>query len=367
MNDWLAALNDRLLEGKPTVRVVVANVIGSAPREIGATMLIGETTTEGTIGGGHLEWKAIEIARSMLAQPQRAPLHVERLLLGAMLGQCCGGAVELWLERYDMAASDIIASALAQRGKNLLLLTTRRSTPQRRLIDRDELLALNLVLPRHFDSTGVALLRAGNDISALVERIDVPHKQLWLFGAGHVGKALVKILADLPLRITWIDGRQDMFARDLPCNVTTLCTECPNDAVNSAPADAWYLVLTHNHDLDYAICRAVLTRNDFAWLGLIGSQTKSTHFRNRLQRHGINADVIERVTCPIGLPSMSSKLPAAIAVSVAAQLIGLFEQSNSTSNFNYGNSSNKSPFQEASNGAMQAQSLQRSHLPGSYA
>jgi xanthine dehydrogenase accessory factor len=396
MNDWLVALHEWLQTGKPCVRVVVANVIGSAPREMGASMLVGADTAAGSIGGGHLEWKAIEIAREMLA-PQSsltstrpAPIRVERILLGAMLGQCCGGAVELWLEHFDAAAADVIANTLSQRGKGLLLLTrstltSSAPTHERYVIDRDYVAAFDPTLPAHvdtasFDTAGVALLHAHNGTTALVERIDLPHKELWLFGAGHVGKALVKILADMPLRITWVDSRKDMFAPRLPHNIVPLCTEYPLDVVRTAPRDAWYLVMTHSHDLDYEICRAVLMRDDFAWLGLIGSHTKATHFRNRLQRHGIDSDTIVRMICPIGLPSVSSKLPTAIAVSVAAQLIGLFEQCNfgsfqelnvartrthnNTASRNTSRNAIKKSADEAPSRSRQTQLLHNSHPPG---
>ena len=172
----------------------------------------------------------------------------------------------------------------------------------------------------------MALLRQADDTAALIERIDPAHEELWLFGAGHVGKALVKVLADLSLRITWVDNREDMFPPSVSANVTTLLTDDPADAVRSAPSDAWFLVLTHSHDLDYDICCAILSRSDIAWLGLIGSKTKATRFTQRFRRHGIIEKSLQKLTCPIGLPSVTSKLPAAIALSVATQLLGMIEQ-----------------------------------------
>ena len=122
MNNWLTTLYPNLLAGTPMVRVVVATVRGSAPREPGATMLVGMdrvngTRIEGTIGGGHLEWKAIEIARTMLAQPDMPASRMDRFALGATLGQCCGGAVELWFERYEVSAAGFVADVLKQRGR----------------------------------------------------------------------------------------------------------------------------------------------------------------------------------------------------------------------------------------------------------
>ena len=344
MIDWLPALQRRLRSGETIVRVVVANVIGSTPREAGAVMLVGAPqvtqvtqvtqvkNVDGSIGGGTLELNAIELARSLLAQPDAAT-RVERLVLGAMLGQCCGGALELWFERYEPAAADFVEEMLHARDRDArhsdarLLLTTPGPVPLRQLVYRDQLPMLGLALPEHFERTGIALQRAPNAAAVLLERIAVKHEELWLFGAGHVGRALVRVLADLPLRVRWIDSRAEMLNTALPENVSAMHADDPIALIDSAPRGTWFLVMTHDHQLDYALCAAICARDDFAWLGLIGSQTKATHFRGRLKRDGIDAAAIARMTCPIGLPSLKSKLPAAIAVSVAAQLLVLIEQS----------------------------------------
>jgi xanthine dehydrogenase accessory factor len=320
MKNWLATLNEVLLSGTPTVRVVMANVRGSAPREAGATMLVSADRIEGTRGGGHLEWKAIGIARDMLARPELPTAHVDRFTLGATLGQCCGGVVELWFERYDTSAKGFVTDALAQSGHGSLMLTSLGQTSQRQLLGV-EYLPEDLTLPAIFSETGIAMLRGADDAMLLVQRIYPMQDELWLFGAGHVGKALMKVLADLPLRITWVDSRDNIFPPQVEPGVTVLCTDDPAEAARNAPSEALFLMLTHSHDLDFDICRAILSRESFAWAGLIGSHTKATRFTRRLRNMGFSAESVARIVCPIGVPGINSKLPAALAIAVAAQLL----------------------------------------------
>ena len=134
-----------------------------------------------------------------------------------------------------------------------------------------------------------------------------------LFGAGHVGKALVRMLGELPCRITWVDSRAEQFPRDPPPNVTIECAETPQYAVDRAPARAAFLVMTHSHALDLTLCERILRRNDFAYFGLIGSATKRAKFTRRFKARGLSDDVIERMVCPIGIPELSGKHPGEIA------------------------------------------------------
>jgi xanthine dehydrogenase accessory factor len=311
MSDWLAALVDRLAHEEAVVRVVVSAVRGSAPREPGACMLVGASQVDGTIGGGHLEWKALEIARGMLQPGADESPRVDRFVLGATLGQCCGGAVELWFERIAAAHRDFFLDALAQRrsGAALAIATPRElgTRAPRALIAADP---------------GDPRARlAGPDRDILVERIDTGHVPLLLFGAGHVGRAIARVLAELPFDVTWVDERAEEFPASLPDNVTPLASDSPVDEVARAPRDAMYLVLTHRHDLDFDLCRAILRRGDFRWAGLIGSSAKAASFRKRLARQGVAPDRIARLTSPIGVRGIASKAPAAIAIGVAAQLL----------------------------------------------
>lgn len=311
MNDWLPALVRTLDRDEALVRVVVSAVRGSTPREPGACMLVGRSHFEGTIGGGHLEWKALAAARNLLDAPPDCELRRDRFVLGAALGQCCGGVVELWFERVAPGERDFFAAALAQRrtGAPVAIATSwnKGSPVQRRL---QEVAA---------DAPRAALLRSDGDV--LVERIDCDRTPVWLFGAGHVGQALVRALAGLPFDVTWVDERAGIFPASLPDNAQVLVSDDPVGEVAAVPPGTIYLVLTHRHDLDFELCRAILARGDFRWAGVIGSATKAASFRGRLARAGIDGERIARLVSPIGIKGIGSKAPAAIAVAVAAQLL----------------------------------------------
>lgn len=337
MNRWIASLRATLLDGEPAVRVSVAAVKGSAPREPGACMLVRASGFEGSIGGGHLELKAIGIARDMLAQSAGTRARLDRFALGATLGQCCGGAVNLWFDRYD--ASDLpFLNAVAdarERGPAVVATTMSPDGPARRALHtperdpgsvHDVALAAERLLHAPPGAPRALLLPASGDRApALLERADSPHAQLWLFGAGHVGRALVGVFADLPFDVTWVDSRPDAFPSSAPSNVAMRVEASPVEAAARAPAGAWFLVMTHSHDLDYDLCTAILRRDDHAWAGLIGSETKATCFAVRFAREGIAPQAIARLTSPIGSRTIRSKLPGAIAVSVAAQLLEQLE------------------------------------------
>jgi xanthine/CO dehydrogenase XdhC/CoxF family maturation factor len=154
-----------------------------------------------------------------------------------------------------------------------------------------------------------------------IERLDDEFPAVWLYGAGHVGQALARILAELPLRLTWIDSRAELFPETLSRGVRFLHDADSVATMSEAPVGAYFVVMSHSHPLDFALCHALLERNDFAWLGLIGSASKAARFRSRLRRAGLGADVIGKLVCPIGVDGIESKWPAAIAVAVAAQLM----------------------------------------------
>lgn len=251
---WLAA-------GTPAIVVEVTEALGSAPREAGTRMLVSARGCEGTIGGGHLELKAIERARRLLASGEAGPQSAH-YPLGPALGQCCGGAVTLGFSVLDARA--VAAWPLA-----------------------------------------------------------APRFHLQLYGAGHVGRAIVRALAPLNVRIDWIDERDDEFPPDdaLPSHTRKLAVDAVEAEVREAPRGAFYLVLTHRHDLDLRIAEAILRRGDFAFFGLIGSATKRARFIHRFEAMGIAAETIARMTCPIGLPGLAGKEPEVIAAGVTAQLL----------------------------------------------
>ncbi|MEP6827414.1 MAG: xanthine dehydrogenase accessory protein XdhC [Aestuariivirga sp.] len=238
------------------VMVTVTNAEGSTPREEGAQMLVTARGYHGTIGGGTLEWLAMAEAQSLLGKSYS--IRTLTKSLGPDLGQCCGGRMTLRLESFTMA-----------------------------------------------DIEDVEQHAALSD--------DVTHLNLW--GAGHVGRALVMALAPLPFEITWWDVRDNAFPSAVPENVTCRL---------GAPQDmdpGLVLVMTHSHALDFDIVDFALRHPHFPQIGLIGSDTKAARFRKRLVEAGHGSDALSRLTSPIGSKSIRSKLPAAIAASVAVQLL----------------------------------------------
>ena len=286
-------------------------------------MLVGPSELVGTIGGGEMEWQALAAARALLAQPA-VPARTQRMVLGADLGQCCGGVVELWLERYTRADLTVLRAAgeAARRGPVLLRSRLAGSHIERELIGDAGLgsEADGMLRSRRALATPRLHCDAADQIS-LLERLDDDLPPLWLFGAGYVGQALARIATELPLRLTWIDSRAELFPVQTDQSIQILCSADPVASLAAAPSAACYIVLTHSHPLDYRLCRAILARGDFAWLGLIGSTSKAARFRSRLRRDGVPAERIARLVCPIGLAGIVSKWPAAIAVGVAAQLM----------------------------------------------
>ena len=146
---------------------------------------------------------------------------------------------------------------------------------------------------------------------------------LLLFGAGHVGKEVVKVLDGLPVRARWIDERVGEFPTTLPANAEKIVTSAPTAEIRDAPAGSYILIMTHSHDLDYDLVKAALQRGDFAYLGLIGSKTKRAKFEKRLRVEGISDDMLSRLVCPIGIEGVTGKHPREIAIAVAAELLQL--------------------------------------------
>lgn len=303
--DWLAALSAQLAAGDDVVLVTVARTQGSAPREAGTAMLVGAATTALTIGGGHLEWQATAQARRLLAGDTRRPEMI-RYNLGARLGQCCGGVV--WLLYECVAASTRPQWLDRQRG------VERGESLQRHLTHDDQASIWTLA---HGHGTR---LQGTADRWEFVQDIAAAAFPVYLFGAGHVAQALVRQLLPLGATLTWIDSRADAFAEVDTTGVQTLVCDAPESEVDSAPPGTFFVLMTHSHALDFALCQAVFGRHDFAYFGLIGSHSKRSSFEHRLLDRGLPRERLAELTCPIGIAGIVSKLPAAIALAVAAEL-----------------------------------------------
>ncbi len=335
MSSWLKALQAAATRKENCVLVTVAGIQGSTPREEGARMVFTATQQFDTIGGGHLEWRAAETARAMLADhdSKRRLTHIERIALGPSLGQCCGGVVFLAFEIIDEKAANMLAGLAACRkdGVNVWRAVPLESSDPSLLYEIDGSCreantadnGLHAGMFRIASNTHIARDTRGR--RWLLDLCSARLPQVVLFGAGHVGTALVRMLGMLPCRILWVDEREDMFPSDLPAQVTIDATDVPNAVVSKAEPGAYFLVMTHSHSLDQQLTEQILRRDDVAWFGLIGSHTKRKQFEHRLQDRGITVEQLNKMTCPIGIPGIYGKEPASIAVAVVAQLMQLWE------------------------------------------
>lgn len=303
------ALAAALAVAPRVVRVVLAEVKGSSPREVGAAMLVWPGGQSGTIGGGALEYAAAEGARAMLAAGEA--LRFERVPLGPALGQCCGGAVALLSEVYEAVPEGaVIARPVMTAVSGAMIARGRGGAPMPLAVKRV------LVAQRGEGVAPVAQLVQG----WFIEPVAQPSRQVWVWGAGHVGRALVAVLAPLPdLAITWVDTAPERFPETIPPSVTAVSVADPAALVAHAPKDAEHLVLTYSHALDLELCHRILAHG-FARLGVIGSATKAARFRARLHDLGHLLTEIQRIACPIGDTSLG-KHPQAIALGVATELL----------------------------------------------
>jgi xanthine dehydrogenase accessory factor len=328
MEDWLtAALR------APAVLVTVAIVEGSVPREPGAKMLVTADGFAGTIGGGHLEHRAIGIARAMLEEGRDCTL--ERFALGPSLGQCCGGVAHLAFERVDREQVALVHERRDEDTTRVLaldvtgMLPSAAAQPAWALFDGQGKQIAGAAVPAFDRTRGTHVLRDADGRRWLVDPILAPRAHLMLFGAGHVGAAIVRSLAEMPCRVTWVDERDDLFPSVVPANVTVEATDTPEALVDAAAPGTTFLVMTHSHALDLRLSIAILSRPGSTqprdWFGLIGSETKRRQFEHRLRERGIDNARIDAMVCPIGLPGIAGKAPAVIAASCAAQLLTVWE------------------------------------------
>lgn len=268
MSVLATSLRDFLDAEAAAMLLEVVGVQGSAPRDKGAWMLVSPGRIFGTIGGGQLEFMAIDKARDLLASSMADAQAMEKLSLdvplGPEIGQCCGGRVEVSIRPADgILRAELLATARAED--------------------------------------------AGRD-------------HVYLFGGGHVGRALARALVLLPVHTVVVETRSESLD-DMPDGVETRLTPVPEEMVRDAPAGSAFVVLTHDHALDFLIVAAALERSDAAYVGMIGSKTKKATFRSWYYREAGGGDErFARLVSPIGGDSVADKRPAAIAALAAAEV-----------------------------------------------
>ncbi len=260
--NWIEAIARLSREDKSFVIVTILAVQGSAPRDAESKMVVDESNIYDTIGGGNLEYQAISKARGMLSNG------------------LSNGEPTIIRESFTL-------------GKDLTQC-------------------------------------CGGKVELLFEYIPAKDFNVVVFGAGHVGKALVTILSELPCKVKWIDSRDEFIQAQkntaLGSNIELVKMQNPDVDVEECPDNAYFLVMTHSHELDMQLIEAILSRNDARFCGLIGSKSKAAKFRSRLARKQFSKTEIARLTSPIGLKQIGGKRPMEVAVSVAGQLIALRQQ-----------------------------------------
>jgi len=289
--------------------VTLTRIQGSSPREAGARMVVRPSGGfHGTIGGGALEWAALDEAQAAL-KLGRGPASRRSLALGPELAQCCGGRVEWRIEtfdRRDLAEIAPIAEA-EQQGRGKLGARLGQDGRVERTVEAD----------RRGDDLTASLPRA----EGWIEPIGEDARTVYLFGAGHVGRALALALAPLPFAVRWIDSRREAFPAYAPANVALIHAPEPAREIANAPDGALIVVMTHSHGLDLEIVAEALRARRFGYVGLIGSATKRARFVSQMRAAGLSEAALAQLVCPIGLPGVEGKDPAVIAASTAAQLL----------------------------------------------
>ena len=259
---WLDALHSNIRRGRACVLVTVSAVEGSAPRHVGARMLVDAERIADTIGGGALEKQAIDYSKSLLNKASTtAIVESHSTVLGADVSQCCGGRVTLNYEYHPACLFNVV-----------------------------------------------------------------------VFGAGHVAQCVATLLQHLPCRAHFYDAR-NQWLKQLPNGASTqgvinanLLAENPFLTVEQCPDSAYFLVMTHSHELDFELIEAILSRGDSAYCGLIASKSKAAAFRSRLARKGFTESELHRLTAPIGSAQHTGNLPMEVAIAAVSELLHLRKQ-----------------------------------------
>jgi xanthine dehydrogenase accessory factor len=343
---WHEALRRAIAGGERAVLVVVATANGSTPREPGAAMAVTASAVAGTIGGGHLEYEALRIAREALRDGAAGSPWLVRFPLAARLGQCCGGVATLAFAVVDGTAGpwlDVVAACMRASTPHAIVsaIDAGRSAAARLIVTADDvrgtLGAVELDSAAIGEARARLALPAGGvrsdtavvpvlDVALFLHLVRPETFDVAVFGNGHVGQALVHLLAALPAQVSWIDTRETDFPMQVAGATTIVGTDAPQAEVARLPHGAYVVIATHSHPLDFEIVEAALAREDLSYIGLIGSKAKRAQFERRLLARGLAPEALLRLTCPIGQGALRSKEPGVIAVAVAAEMLALRER-----------------------------------------
>jgi xanthine dehydrogenase accessory factor len=290
--NWIQAISKLNNQAQGYVLVTVLETKGSSPRDTGTKMVVSADESFDTIGGGALEYECIKMAQSFLAP------SLSRIKSG-----------EGWGEGEEVDYTTMVNSNISPHPNPL---------PKERGLKAQHTETFNL---------GKDLKQCcGGVVKVFFEVFLSSNFNIVLFGAGHIGKSLIKILEEVDCQVTWFDSRPELFPEECASHIQKHIMTQPELAVESCKPNSYFLVMTHDHALDQQLCETILSRGDGQYCGLIGSATKGLKFRQRLMKKGYKQQELESLTCPVGLKYLKSKKPMEIAVSISAELLQLRDE-----------------------------------------
>jgi len=325
--NWLTELRALVADKGTVIRVSVVEADGSSPRDVGVFMTVTGDAFDGTIGGGALENEALMVARRMLTDGVSAPWwrRVRDYPLGPDLAQCCGGYVRLLYEAITEREIAALNVTLDDPAHMVAVRPLVSGLPMQIVADRKSvsehwpLIARRMIRDMTSGTQPCRAVLTADDW--YLEPLGADLKALYLYGAGHVGRAVVHVVKDLAFSIHWVDTEANRFPDHVPDGVRQIIAANPATIPTTARPGSFHVVMTFSHVIDFDVCQSVLAAGKFDYLGLIGSKTKRARFAGRLRDAGLDDGWIERMHCPIGVPGLEGKDPAVIAVSLAADLL----------------------------------------------
>jgi xanthine dehydrogenase accessory factor len=352
--DWLEFINTQKIQKCDYVIITVVETKGSTPCNVGQKIIYsGCDNFFGSIGGGNLEFNSLKNAKQILnLKIERTELV--RYPLGASLGQCCGGYVKVMFESYlynDKNNEDEYwlnqLNKAVEKKSDYMVITVIDTDLQKQISssklvyyknEKNELIlrgAKKVDIDELFKSLGLAKtnekftcpVQLNEGDSICIENFAYSQQQaVALFGAGHISRALMPILTQLPITIYWIDDRKAQFDyyEGEKSKINIVCDDMP-DAVLDLPKNIYCMIITYSHNLDFEICEQIMLRDSFCYLGVIGSEIKGKQFRDRFINKGLPINLVEKLICPIGVKHKYIKSPVSIAVSIATDLINFLE------------------------------------------
>lgn len=338
--DWLSKAREIVGREGFVARVAILATLGPTPRAVGSHMLVSSEATFGKIGRGRVEAGAASIAREMIEQASRAgargggPTWLRRRVsfaTGDVLGQQTGGSIEVLIEVLGRDEFHLLEQVVLERARDIFLARVVESgLPPELVGSADSPLSTHLeegIAQLKLEPHALlALAKSADGEEYVIERIGAVRPTFNVYGTGLVARALVKLLSDLPFEVVWFDTSPGHFPRDVPERAR--CVSSPDlvRTVRETGGDGFHAVMTADHGLDLSVCRAILELGRFHYLGVVGSRLKRKRMLAHLRQEGFEDGALARIACPIGLREIKSKVPAVIAVAIAAEALSSLGQ-----------------------------------------